>query len=229
MSNHGAVDGGSIGQKPQKRTQEKPWRRHSNTRLVQQTSHTNVCLSAVRLKSVSVFYYDLAAEWFLSSEDEEENKSQPLPLHTISRLYMTSTASDFHCSSGCTSVPRNGDKMKFAQPIHDTHGCFLHAIVTDSSSRLTYLQLHVGTGMTGFVRRSAATSAMSMCLPLIAWTNSTIAEMAWEMTCLSVELHALTIDYSSVRGLDLGFEWWQCIQQLLTQASTIGEKKPYFP
>lgn len=111
-----------------------------------------------------------------------------------------------------------------------THmGVSLHTIVTDSSSRLTYLQLHVGTGMTGFVRRSAATSAMSMCLPLIAWTNSTIAEMAWEMTCLSVELHALTIDYSSVRGLDLGLEWWQCIQQLLTQASTIGEKKPYFP
>lgn len=110
-----------------------------------------------------------------------------------------------------------------------THmGVFAHNC--DGQFKQTYIFTTTrGNRHDWFVRRSAATSAMSMCLPLIAWTDSTIAEMAWEMTCLSVELHALTIDYSSVRGLDLGLEWWQCIQQLLTQASTIGEKKPYFP
>lgn len=57
--------GGGVGEGQQ--TSETHTRRavanaEQHLSLVQQTSHTNVCLSAVRLKSVSVSYYDLAAE-----------------------------------------------------------------------------------------------------------------------------------------------------------------------
>lgn len=41
-------------QKPQKRTQEMPRRMQSDALLVQQTSHTNVCNPAVRLKSMTL-------------------------------------------------------------------------------------------------------------------------------------------------------------------------------
>lgn len=39
--------------------------------------------------------------------------------------------------------------------------------------------------------------------------------MVLEIACLSVELHATTIDYCSIWAWDLGFKCWQCIQQLL--------------
>lgn len=47
---HGAEDGGGA---RHEHTQDMQWRMQSSISLVQQTSHTSACLSAVRLKSVS--------------------------------------------------------------------------------------------------------------------------------------------------------------------------------
>lgn len=58
-----------------------------------------------------------------------------------------------------------------------------------------------------------------------AWAYNRIVERAWEMACITVELHAITIDYSSMWDRDLGFECWQCIQQLLVYNYNRREEK----
>lgn len=94
---------------------------------------------------------------------------------------------------------------------------------------LRYLQPHMSTGMISFVWRSAATSTTLTSSASIQWTNNRIVERAREMACFSVELHAVTIDYSSVWGWDLGFECWQCIQQLLVYNYNREGRNPISP
>lgn len=52
----------------------------SDTPLVQQTSHTNVCNPAVRLKSMTLrcCFYELAAELFASVTMEKKTSHSPL-------------------------------------------------------------------------------------------------------------------------------------------------------
>lgn len=72
---------GQLEQKPQQHTQDKSWWMQSDTFLLQQTPHTNVCNPAVRLKS-STFHcwchYELAAELFASVTMEKKTSHGPL-------------------------------------------------------------------------------------------------------------------------------------------------------
>lgn len=95
-------------QKPQEHTQEVCRRMHSDAFLVQQTSHTNVCSPAVRLKSMTLSCcHKLAAELFASVMMKKKTSHSPLsPLLSLAgaltqaspSAYMTSAPSYFHFS-----------------------------------------------------------------------------------------------------------------------------------
>lgn len=103
---HGADNGA---EKSQKHTQDMPRRMQSDA--FQQTTHTNVCNPAVRLKSLTMTLCcccnKLAAELFASVMMEKKKSHSPPPPRSLHGVitssqhfprHMTSTPSDFHFS-----------------------------------------------------------------------------------------------------------------------------------
>lgn len=127
-------------QKTQKHTRDKSRWMQSDTFVLQQTPHTNVCNPAVRLKSLTFHhwcYSELAAELFASVMMEKKTSHSPpfffpfclrLALPTPS-LHMTSTPSIFQVPSVhrpivLLLVIGHWYKMRFVGPIKETQEYF---------------------------------------------------------------------------------------------------------